>query len=177
MKIFLSPLGEKDFDTLIRWAESPKELLLWAGPQLKFPLTIEQLSAYLAPSKAINPRMYAYTAKADEAAETVGMAELNSVDRVNGTGTLCRIYVNKIHRGKGIAEDMIKQVLKFGFEDLRLRRIDLRVYSFNTPAVKCYEKLGFVQEGCLRQFTKFENGHWDVLIYSMLVGEWVNLNI
>lgn len=119
--------------------------------------------------------MYAYTVKADGTEDTIGMCELNLVDRINGTGTLCRIYVDKAHRGKGIAEDMLKQILKFGFVDLKLRRIDLRVYAFNTPAVKCYEKLGFVKEGNIRQFTKFEDEYWDVLLYSMLAGEWVKL--
>jgi RimJ/RimL family protein N-acetyltransferase len=175
MNLKLSPLTEKDFDTLIRWAESPKDLLLWAGPGLKYPLTHQSLAKYLAPSKADEPKMYAYISK-DEQANILGMCELSLVDRINGTATLCRIYVDKAHRGKGIAEHMIKQILKFGFEDLSLRRIDLRVYAFNTPAVKCYEKLGFVKEGNIRQFTKFENEYWDVLLYSMLAGEWVKLH-
>ncbi|MCI0715786.1 MAG: GNAT family N-acetyltransferase [Chlorobi bacterium] len=119
--------------------------------------------------------MYAYTVKAKGTEDTIGMCELSLVDRINGTATLCRIYVDKAHRGKGIAEGMIKQILKFGFEDLKLRRIDLRVYAFNTPAIKCYEKLGFVKEGNIRQFTKFEDEYWDVLVYSMLADEWMRL--
>lgn len=170
MNLKLSQLEEKDFDTLIRWAESPKDLLLWAGPALKYPLTHEKLTEYLAPSKENNPKMFAYTTRIDD--DVVGMAEMNAVDRTNGTGTLCRIYVDKKSRGKGIAEDMIKQVLKFGFEELKLRRIDLRVYSLNTPAIKCYEKIGFVKEACLRHSARFEDEYWDVLIYSMLDKEW-----
>jgi RimJ/RimL family protein N-acetyltransferase len=172
MDLKFSPLSENDFDTLIRWAESPKDLLMWAGPNLVYPLTHQKLNDYLAPSKVNQPRMYAFTGKIGS--DTVGMAELNAVDRINSGGTLCRVYVDKNHRGKGIAEQMVKHVLRFGFEELGLNRIDLRVYSQNLPAVKCYERLGFFKEACLRKSAKFENEFWDVLIYSMLAEEWKN---
>jgi RimJ/RimL family protein N-acetyltransferase len=67
---------------------------------------------------------------------------------------------------------MIEKLLKLGFDELGLHRIDLRVYANNSPAIKSYVKLGFVKEGCLRKAAKFENEFWDVLIYSMLYDEW-----
>lgn len=176
MNLKLSPLQEKDFDTLIRWAENPKELLLWAGPALKYPLSYEQLSKYLTATKGNNPKMFVYKSQPEGSDDIAGMAELNSVDRINGTATLCRIFVDKSYRGRGIAENMIKQVLKVGFADLMLRRIDLRVYSVNTNAIRCYEKIGFVKEGNLREFTRFENEYWAVLIYSILKSDWEKLN-
>ena len=173
MDIKLSPLSEKDFDTLIRWAKSPKDLLLWAGPMLKYPLTPEQLKTYYQPSLENNPPLFIYVTRAGN--EITAMAELGVVDRINGTGTLCRIYTDEKFRGKGIAGEMIKEILKFGFKELKLRRIDLRVYGNNSSAIKCYEKLGFKYEGNMRKFTKFENEYWDVLIYSMLFDEWEKL--
>jgi|SRR4030095_6031006 len=110
--------------------------------------------------------MYAYTAIVD--GNTVGMAELGAVDRKNGSATLCRMYVDEGSRGKGIAGEMIRHILKLGFDELKLRRIDLRVYSQNTSAIKCYEKCGFVKEACLREAAKFEDEYWDVMVYSML---------
>jgi len=55
MKLKIKPLTEKDFDILIMWASGAKELLIWAGPNLKYPLTHEQLKKYIEPSIGNDP--------------------------------------------------------------------------------------------------------------------------
>ena len=42
---------------------------------------------------------------------------------------------------------------------LNLRRVDLRVYADNEPAIKLYEKFGFELEGTLRDHT-FRGGQY-----------------
>ena len=171
MKLNISPLNETDFPVLIGWAEDEKTLLQWAGPYFKFPLTIGQLKDYLAPALLDNPVRYIFKS-ADENGIITGMTELNPVDRVHKSAGLCRIFTDKSYRGKGVADYMIKYALNFGFGELGLNRIDLRVYTFNSAAIKCYEGIGFVKEGSMRSVTKYKNEYWDGLIYSMLKSEW-----
>lgn len=45
----------------------------------------------------------------------------------------------------------MKLLLDFGFLEMNLHRISLRVFSFNSRAIKLYEKLGFQQKGKLRE--------------------------
>jgi RimJ/RimL family protein N-acetyltransferase len=171
MSIVISPLTKDDFQTLIEWAEDEKILLQWAGPYLKYPLTNAQLAEYLAPARHKNPVRYVFRAL-DEADMMVGMAELNVVDRANETATLCRIFVDKNRRGRGLADSIIKQVISYGFDILKLNRIDLKVFTYNSAAIKCYERLGFVREGLMRKVCKFNNEYWDCYVYSMLRNEW-----
>jgi len=46
---------------------------------------------------------------------------------------------------------MVDAVLAIGFDEIGLHRIDLGVFDFNTRAIRCYEKCGFVQEGLARE--------------------------
>ena len=48
-------------------------------------------------------------------------------------------------RGKGICVEMVHKLLEIGFNELGLRRIDLRFYGFNTAAIGCYERAGLVR--------------------------------
>jgi hypothetical protein len=48
----------------------------------------------------------------------------------------------------------------------------LGVYDFNTPAIRVYEKLGFVFEGNQRQHSFVEGRYVDHHAYSMLAGEY-----
>lgn len=171
MSIVISLLTKDDFPTLIEWAEDEKILLQWAGPYFKYPLTNAQLAEYLAPTRHKDPVRYVFRAL-DEADLMVGMAELNVVDRANETATLCRIFVDKNRRGRGLADSILKQVLSYGFDILKLNRIDLKVFTFNSAAIKSYERLGFIREGHLRKVNRFNKEYWDCYLYSMLKTEW-----
>ena len=167
--IEIVPMVESDLPVLLDWAEDEKTLIQWCGPVFDYPLTIEQLQDYFSESTKPNPQRFIF--KAVLADKVCGMSELGAVNIKNETGSLCRIFVDKSYRGKGIAELMIREVLEFGFEKLNLIRIELNVYSYNTPAIKCYEKLGFKYEGLRRKSTKYLNEYWDSCYYALLKDE------
>ena len=160
MDIKISRLKEEDLGTLVSWAEDEKTMLQWCGPVFDYPLTIEQLKEYYA-DKAV-----------DGNGKTAGMCELGSIDSRNGIASLCRIFVDKNFRGQGIAEMMIRKMINFAFGELNIMRIELNVYTYNTPAFKCYEKLGFVREGMKRKVTKYNNEYWDGYFYALLKEDW-----
>ena len=66
----------------------------------------------------------------------------------------------------------MKILIEYGFNTLNLNRLDLKVNDFNLRAIKCYQKLGFIEEGRMRQ-SCFRNGEYhDQLIMSILRSEW-----
>ena len=80
---------------------------------------------------------------------------------------------DKTYWDQGYGTEVTRLLLKHGFETLNLNRIFLRVYSTNPRGVRCYEKAGFVHEGCLRQ-AEYRNGEYiDVLQMSVLRSEYV----
>lgn len=81
----------------------------------------------------------------------------------------------EIHPGwwrRGIAYEAVRQMLDFGFRDMELHRIDAWVYGCNEPSMRLLEKLGFTQEGCLREKVPWGDLWMDDLIYGMLRREW-----
>jgi diamine N-acetyltransferase len=73
---------------------------------------------------------------------------------------------------KGYGTEVMKLLLKHGFETLNLNRIFLHVDSENIAGIYAYEKAGFVHEACLRE-SNFRDGRYcDVLLMSMLRSEW-----
>jgi RimJ/RimL family protein N-acetyltransferase len=67
---------------------------------------------------------------------------------------------------------MIQEVLRIGFEELKLHRIELGVYSTNESAIRCYERCGFVKEGLSRDVLKYNNEYWSLMEMSILEDEW-----
>ena len=171
MDIKISRLKEEDLGTLVSWAEDEKTMLQWCGPVFDYPLTIEQLKEYYSETERHEPKRIIYKA-VDGNGKTAGMCELGAIDRRNGIASLCRIFVDKNFRGQGIAEMMIRKMINFAFGELNIMRIELNVYTYNTPAFKCYEKLGFVREGMKRKVTKYNNEYWDGYFYALLKEDW-----
>ncbi|WP_144391039.1 GNAT family N-acetyltransferase, partial [Indiicoccus explosivorum] len=75
-------------------------------------------------------------------------------------------------RGKGIGGQMIREVLKIAFEELKLHRVSLGVFDFNEPAIGLYEKIGFTKEGLLRDTLLIQGEYWSVWEMSLLEDEW-----
>lgn len=170
--ITLRPYTESDFYRTLAWIDSYKTLVQWAGPvQFTYPLTIEQLRLYSADIAAVQSIRRIFVA-VDDDGNVCGQIELGALDFANETATVCRVLVSPEARLKGHCQAMIRALLSYGFEAMHLRRIDLRAYSFNTAAIRCYEKSGFVHEGLLRKSIKMDDEYWDTVLMAILREEW-----
>ncbi len=73
---------------------------------------------------------------------------------------------------KGYGTEVMRLLLRVGFETLNLNRVFLRVDEDNKGGIRAYEKAGFVHEGRIRQGT-YQNGEYrDMLLMSVLRSEW-----
>jgi diamine N-acetyltransferase len=73
---------------------------------------------------------------------------------------------------QGLGRDVLETLVHFGFEQLNLNRIYLRVFAEHKRAVHLYEKLGFQHEGRWRQ-AEFRHGRYhDTLWMSILRDDW-----
>jgi RimJ/RimL family protein N-acetyltransferase len=82
------------------------------------------------------------------------------------------IYLgDRLARGKGLADETSKLLLRFAFCTLGLHRVFLQVNVTNQPAIHLYRRLGFVEEGLLRAAAFVDGRFVDRLLFSMLSHE------
>ncbi len=67
---------------------------------------------------------------------------------------------------------MTRKILDIGFALCALHRIDLRVYDFNSRAISCYERVGFLTEDVLRNSERVDGEYWNTIVMRMLAEEW-----
>lgn len=98
----------------------------------------------------------------------IAMLDINHQNR----NSVVRISIFKREfLGKGYGTEAMSLLLKFGFEILNLHRIGLDVYAFNKRAIKSYEKLGFKQEGIIRDELFYDGEYHDSIIMGVLKDE------
>lgn len=76
----------------------------------------------------------------------------------------------------GYATEAVRELVRFGFQDLRLHRIWATCNAENVASSRVLEKVGMQLEGRLRESDWFKGRWWDTLIYGILEREWAALN-
>lgn len=72
---------------------------------------------------------------------------------------------------KGIITEALKEIIKFGFQELEINRMEAEVQLGNIGSEKVLEKLGFRKEGVLRDWMYWNGNHYDMTMFSLLVKE------
>ena len=75
--------------------------------------------------------------------------------------------------GQGYGTEAMQLLLEHAFNTLNLNRVDLHVYDDNQRAIEMYKRVGFVEEGRLRDYHFREGKYFDTLIMSILRDEWI----
>jgi RimJ/RimL family protein N-acetyltransferase len=120
--------------------------------------------------RADDPHSVNYAIETSDA-EFLGGIGLMHIDQRNHSAELGIGIARVEDWGRGFGTEATILMLRHGFEELNLHRIHLRVYEYNARGQRSYTKVGFVEEGRLRQ-AHFRHGAWhDVVLMGILADE------
>ncbi len=102
----------------------------------------------------------------------IGAIGLSAINTYNSRIELS-YDLNRNYWRKGIMSRCIKAVVKYGFEELRINRIEASVASSNIASRDLLRKCGFELEGFLRQHRFHKGTYLDVYFFSMLRREFL----
>jgi RimJ/RimL family protein N-acetyltransferase len=163
-----------DFSQLISWIKDEHLLMNWSGAMFSFPLTEAALDWYIEDTNdLLTSDAFIYKAVDTTTGATVGHISLGGLSRKNNSARISRVLIgDTATRGRGLGTAMVQAVLKIGFEQLDLHRIELGVYSFNEAAIRCYQNSGLTIEGISRDILRQGNEYWSLVEMSILAPEW-----
>jgi RimJ/RimL family protein N-acetyltransferase len=74
--------------------------------------------------------------------------------------------------GRGYGSDALRLAIDYSFRELGQHKVVLGVYSYNTRAIRAYEKVGFVHEARHRAMLYRDGQRHDMLLMGILRPEW-----
>jgi RimJ/RimL family protein N-acetyltransferase len=98
----------------------------------------------------------------------IGSINLHAFHAEDRRATLGIMIGEKDCWSRGYGTDAILTMLRYGFEELNLNRVDLTCDERNARGIACYRKSGFVEEGRLRQHRFAKGRNWDTLVMAVL---------
>jgi RimJ/RimL family protein N-acetyltransferase len=94
----------------------------------------------------------------------VGNVGLHNINWVYRCAELGIIIGEKKYQGRGIATEAMRLFLGHAFQRLNLHKVYLLTDANNESAIRAFQKVGFVQEGLLREDC-FRNGKFSNSVY------------
>lgn len=101
----------------------------------------------------------------------IGLVRLRDAEPETGCAELDIYLGEKEYWGRGFATDAMRTVCRYGFDEMRLHKISLDVATENHAAHHVYRKVGFVEEGRLRQVHRRDGKWYDMFVMGLLEGE------
>ena len=171
-RIRLRPVEREDLPRYVTWFSDP-EVRQFLTRYLPLSMTGEEKWFEEMLTRPEDERPLAIDLHAGEGAwRHIGGAGYHSIDWRNHSAEVGIAIGEKSLWSQGLGTEVMETLLHHGFETLNLHRVFLRVFAGNRRALRAYEKAGFVLEGRMRQAEFREGAYQDVLLYSVLRGEW-----
>lgn len=162
--ITLRHISEADTDLVVRWRNSDA-VRSW---YIRREFTAEMHENWL--------HTMVYTGKVvqfiiEYNGHPVGSAFLRDIDRENKSAEFGIFIGEENARGVGCGTEVAKQLIKYGFSQLKLHRIFLRVLHNNHIAINSYISAGFSYEGTAKDMVYLDGRYLDVVFMSIINGE------
>jgi RimJ/RimL family protein N-acetyltransferase len=105
--------------------------------------------------------------------QVVGAVSLKNISHSMGYGEI-GYGLAESHHGKGIATAAVSLLLGKIFRETNLRRLLAYVHEENIASCRVLEKLGFQEEGLLREHYVINGAAVNEILYGLLKREWVS---
>nr|WP_035283173.1 MULTISPECIES: GNAT family protein [unclassified Clostridium] len=173
-RLILRRFEYADGESMLKyWISDPKIQSMYSEPVYS---TKEEVKALLDKYKSSYEKddYYRWAVELKETGECIGQIAYFFVDNKNHFAEI-EYCIGKNFQKRGLATEATKAVIKYGFDNINLHKVQISHKSINTPSKKVIEKCGFVYEGTLRDFF-YDNGTYvDRLYYSILKDEFMKI--
>lgn len=172
-KVRLRAIEPDDWDGLMRLAEEEE----WLGDILSPPRSNERFrsTANDHAAGAADGDTFALAVEAVDTGRMVGSISSHHADPRHGHFEY-GITIGAEHRRHGYAAEAAILLLRFMFSERRYHKCEARVFAHNEASLALQHRLGFVEEGRLRDHVFLAGRHRDLVIVGIVAERFAQLH-
>ena len=102
----------------------------------------------------------------------IGIVGIHKIDWIHRHGDVSIMIGDQAQWGKGIATEAILLIVKHGFTKLNLHKLTAGMWASNIDAKRCFEKVGFEEEGVIKEQFFYKNSYVDEYRLGLLRNDW-----
>jgi len=105
----------------------------------------------------------------NEKQNPIGVCGFVQIDKENRNAKIAIIIGKSTLHSKGIGTESLNLLLKYGFEKLKIHRIDAEVIEYNRKSINFFRKLDFELDAVVRDYVFRKGRWWDLIILSRIL--------
>ncbi len=166
--VHLGPLEKADLKLLMKWRNR------WdiRSETREFRLLTSEHQARWWEGLVQDPHTLMFSILVPSAPQLIGVCGLTYIDWKNSHAELSCYIGDEDQRRKGHYSDALKVLTRYAFQELGLHMVWGEIYAWNEGALKACSKLGFRQEGPIRDRVFRFGDWWGSYFISMTETEW-----
>ncbi len=168
---FLALRKERDASVMFNLIEKDRRYLKEWLPWLDTSKTVENSLNHIKATRAQFESRKSLTLGIWHRKQLCGVAGFHTLDWANSCGKI-GYWLGADYQGKGIMVNSCKKLVEYGFNKLKLNRIEIMCATKNKKSRAIPERLGFELEGVSRQAEFLYDHFVDVAIYGMTKDRW-----
>lgn len=172
--IALRPVESADLPAMRRWFDDRETMRHWGRPR---PFVTEREFEADLSGRFSHFQTEGYFTVVDPNGEPIGRIDYSSLDARNRSCQLSILIGEEWARGRRYGADAIVALLRHLFHDRNLHRVELTVLVWNERAIRAYRRIGFREEGTLRDYRFVDGGYVDELQMSILRHEFDAIHV
>jgi RimJ/RimL family protein N-acetyltransferase len=173
--VLLRPFKRADISYFLKWFNDP-EIVQYLDMYL--PMTEmgeEKFIEELGTTRVNTDVLFVIEAIEGASTKPIGNCGLHQINPKDRNAIFGIVIGEKDYWSKGYGVEAAQLIIDYGFQQLNLHRISSAAVAFNERSIKLHKKLGFWEEGRLRQ-AMFKSGQYhDRLEFGLLKEEWKGL--
>lgn len=150
--------------------ESLREWLPW----IDFTRTVEDSRNFIAGTLQQFSQNNGFQAGIWYKGELAGVIGLHGINWSNKS-TSIGYWLGQAYEGKGLMTKACEAVVDYCFIELELNRIEIRTATENKKSMAIPQRLGFRQEGCLKQSERLYEKFVDHFVFGLVKDDWSNM--
>ncbi|MGJ5749043.1 RimJ/RimL family protein N-acetyltransferase [Streptomyces puniciscabiei] len=172
-RIRLRGVEPDDWTAFMRFTEDEERL----GDLLNPPRSAEGFRAWAKEQATATPEgdRFQLAVEASDTGQLVGAVGSYHTDPRAGWFEY-GITIGAGHRRKGYAAEAAVLLLRFMFAERRYHRCEARIFAHNEASLALHRRLGFVEEGRLRDRVFLGGRHRDLVVMGILAEEFAHLH-
>jgi RimJ/RimL family protein N-acetyltransferase len=172
MDIILRPARPEDAEEMARWFVDITDLAQWGGPEVRFPLSNDQLAAWIAEGAGERPRICFSAVDGNDM--PWGHVQFLR-DPPRHWARLGRFGIAPARRGKGMGRALFDKAVRFAFSELEVKHLALAVVPGNERARRLYLDFGFCDDGVMPGSWTVDGQPYVMNLMSLMRHDWARM--
>ncbi|GIW28871.1 MAG: hypothetical protein KatS3mg070_2234 [Meiothermus sp.] len=165
-RVYLRPVDFGDATAIQKWYAAP-QVVEYAIIQPFLGYSLSEVQDLIKKWLGRDDRKL-YVLRALERDCDAGLVFLEHIDWKNRAAKIALLIGEPNLRGLGIGQAALRSVIHLGCHDWGLHRLGANCLATNHAMIRCLERVGFVQEGLMRQAVLRHGQYQDLRIYGYL---------